>query len=64
MAEMTLIEKMRACNGRLTRDDDNGWRLLTGSLVEAGTYTEDEVDALVKAGELVLSRDGAIIPQG
>lgn len=64
MAEMTLIEKMRECNGRLKRDGEAGWRLITSTLVDVGGVEEAEVDALVEAGELVLSRDGAIIPQG
>jgi carbamate kinase len=64
VAGKTLIEKMREYNGRLVRDDDNGWRLLSNTLAEVCAVEAAEIDALVEAGELVLSRDGAVIPQG
>ena len=64
MAEMNLIEKMRECNGRLERDGEGGYRLLTGTLVEVCQAEQAEIDALVEAGELVLTKDGAVIPHG
>ncbi len=63
MADKTLIEKMRECNGRLVRGEDDSWKLLTNALAEVELeVTGDMVDALVKAGELVLTKTGAVIP--
>ncbi len=65
MADKTLIEKVRECNGRLVRGEDDNWKLLTNALAEVDVeVTGDQVETLVEAGELVLTKAGAIIPQG